>query len=249
MEIITIISRKGGTSKTTTAWALGAGLMKKRKKVLFIDLDSQNNLTFGLNASNEGLTAFEVLTGKATATEAIQHTAQGDIIAGKEDLATADNVIDKTGKEYRLKEALESVKGYDYIVIDTPAQLGILTINALTASNSCIIPVQADIYSLQGIGQLNETIEAVTKYCNKALTIKGILLTRFNGRAIISKDIQANLNEIAGELNTKLFKTPIRESIAVKEAQAMKQDLFTYAPRANATKDYEAFINEFLKGK
>ena len=136
---------------------------------------------------------------------------------------------------------------YDYVIIDTPAALGTLTINALTAANSVIIPVQADIYSLQGIEQLNQTIEAVKKYCNPALYIRGILATRYNGRAIISKDMLSNFEEAAGQLNTRLYSTPIRECISIKEAQASQQNIFEYAPRSNAAKDYNAFIDEFLE--
>lgn len=246
MEVVAIVNRKGGVGKTATAQALGAGLRKKRRTVLFIDLDSQCNLSYGLGASTDELTSMDILTGEAGADQAIQHTAQGDIIAGSEALAGADSSITETGKEYRLKEAISGLQ-YDYIIIDTPAALGTLTVNALTAADSAVIPVQADIYSLQGIGQLNETIKAVKKYCNTGLSIKGILLTRYNGRAVISRDMQANIEAAAKQLNTKLYSAPIRECIAIKEAQALQQDLFTYAPKSNAAKDYEAFINEFTE--
>ena len=249
MEVVAIVNRKGGVGKTATAQALGAGLLKRKKKVLFIDLDSQTNLTYGTGADLNGVNSMDVLTGEATAQEAIQHTPQGDIIAGSETLAAADAAIDGTGKEYRLKESIEGLK-YDYIIIDTPAQLGTLTVNALTAANSVIIPVQAEVYSLQGIGQLNKSIEAVKKYCNPSLSIRGILITRYNGRAVISKDMQSNLKEAAEQLNTRLYKNPIRECVSIKEAQASQQDIFSYAPRSNAAKDYEDFIKEFLaKGK
>lgn len=247
MEVIAVVNRKGGVGKTATAQALGAGLIRKKKKVLYIDLDSQTNLTYGLGASINGLTSMEVLTGEAMAQEAIQKTEQGDVIAGTEALAGADAIIDGTGKEYRLKEAIDGLQ-YDYIIIDTPAQLGTLTINALTAANSVVIPVQADLFSLQGIGQLNKAIDAVKKYCNKDLTIRGILITRYNGRAVISKDMQANLQEVAEQLNTRLYSTPIRECISIKEAQTRQTDIYSYAPRSNAAKDYEAFIKEFTKG-
>ncbi len=247
MEVIAVINRKGGVGKTATAQALGAGLLRKKYSVLYIDLDSQTNLTCGLGADAQGLSSMDVLTGEATAQEAIQHTPQGDVIAATEALAGADAIIDGTGKEYRLKEAISGLQ-YDYIVIDTPAALGTLTVNALTAATSAIIPVQADIDSLQGIGQLNKTIEAVKKYCNPALFIKGILITRYNGRAVISRDMQSNLEDIASQLKTRLYSTPIRECIAVKEAKASQQDIYSYAPRSNAAKDYSAFIDEFIKG-
>ena len=248
MEVVAIINRKGGVGKTATVQALGAGLIRKNKKVLYIDLDSQTNLTYGLGADPNEPSSMDLLTGEATIEEAIQHTAQGDIIAGSETLAGADTIIDGTGKEYRLKEALEGLK-YDYIIIDTPAALNTLTVNALTAAKSVVIPVQADVYSLQGIGQLYKTIETVKKYCNKNLHIKGILITRYNGRAVISKDMQSNLKDAADQLKTRLYSTPIRECISIREAQACKTDIFSYAPRSNAAKDYEDFIKEFLGRK
>ncbi len=244
MEVIAIVNRKGGVGKTATAQALGAGLIRKGCSVLYIDLDSQTNLTYGLGADPAGLNSMDVLTGEATAQEAIQHTQQGDAIAGSEALAGADAAIVGTGKEYRLKEALEGLQ-YDYCIIDTPAALGTLTVNALTAADSVIIPVQAEVYSLQGIGQLNKAIEAVKKYCNNSLRIRGILLTRYNGRAILSRDMQSNLEAAAEKLSTRLYDTPIRECVSIKEAQAQQQDIFSYAPRSNAAKDYAAFIAEF----
>ena len=248
MEIVAIVNRKGGVGKTATALALGAGLIRKGSRVLYIDLDSQTNLSYGLGAAVDGLTAMDVLTGQATAQEAIQKTPQGDVIAAEEALAGAEAAITGTGKEYRLKEALEGLQ-YDYIIIDTPAALGTLTVNALTAANSALIPVQADIDSLQGVGQLSKAIEAVKKYCNPALTISGILITRYNGRAILSRDMQENLQEAAQQLKTRLYSTPIRECISIKEAKAQQQDIYSYAPRSNAAKDYAAFIEEFTEGR
>lgn len=250
MDIVAIVNRKGGVGKTATAQALGAGLIRKGYSVLYVDLDSQTNLSYGLGASTAGLNSMDVLTGDATAQEAIQHTQQGDVIAGSETLAGADATIKDTGKEYRLREALEDLGGtYDYCIVDTPAALGTLTVNALTAANSVIIPVQAEIYSLQGIGQLHQSIEAVKKYCNHDLYIRGILITRYNGRAIISRDMQSNLEEAAAQLKTSLYATPIRECVSIKEAQASQQDIYSYAPRSNAAKDYEAFVEEFMERK
>ena len=246
METISIINRKGGVGKTATAQALGAGLLRKGRRVLFVDLDSQANLSYGLGAADAEPGILEVLTGEAPAAAAILHTEQGDILPGSAALANAEALISGTGKEYRLSEKLSGLP-YDYAIIDTPAALGTLTVNALTASGSVIIPVQAEIYSLQGISQLSEAIAAVKKYCNPALTIRGILITRYNGRAILSRDMLANLEAAAEQLRTWVYQTPVRECVAVKEAQASQQDIFTYAPRSNAAKDYTAFIEEFLE--
>jgi len=248
MEVVAIVNRKGGVGKTATAQALGAGLKLKGYTVLYVDLDSQTNLSYALGADPGGLNSMDVLTGEATAQEAIQHTQQGDVIAGSEALAGADAAIDGTGKEYRLREALEGLQ-YDFCIVDTPAALGTLTVNALTAAHSVIIPAQAEVYSLQGIGQLHRTIEAVKKYCNHDLYIRGILITRYNGRAIISRDMLSNLEEAARQLQTRLYDTPIRECVSIKEAQAQQQDIYSYAPRSNAAKDYLQFIDEFMERK
>ena len=249
-KAIAVINQKGGVGKSTTALAIGAGLSLKGYSVLFIDLDAQGNLSYTLGADTKGYNAMGVLERPETAKEEIQHTPQGDIIASSPKLAGADKLLEETGKEYRLKEALESLQGaYDYIIVDTPPALGILTINALTACTGAIIPAQADIYSLQGIGQLNSTIETVKKYCNPSLSIMGIVITRFNGRSIIRREVAEMLEHTADQLRTKLYSSKIRECTALVEAQATKQNIYSYAPRSNATADYKALVDEIIKGE
>jgi len=249
-KAIAVINQKGGVGKSTTALAIGAGLSLKGYSVLFIDLDAQGNLSYTLGADTKGYNAMGVLERPETAKEEIQHTPQGDIIASSPKLAGADKLLEETGKEYRLKEALESLQGaYDYIIVDTPPALGILTINALTACTGAIIPAQADIYSLQGIAQLNSTIETVKKYCNPSLSIMGIVITRFNGRSIIRREVAEMLEHTADQLHTKLFSSKIRECTALVEAQATKQNIYSYAPRSNATADYKALVDEIIKGE
>lgn len=246
-ETIAIVNRRGGVGKTATAHAVGAGLARRGYKTLFIDLDSQCNLTFDVGGTTAPLTSMEVLSGTATAQEAIQHAQGGDIIPASPSLAVADTTLEGTRKEYRLKDALEPVLGeYDYIIIDTPPALGVLTVNALTACTSAIIPAQAEVHSIQGIGLLYETVKAVKKYTNPGITIKGILVTRYNGRAILSRDMKENLEATAEQLGTKVFDTPIRECTAIKEAQATQSDIYSYAPRSNASKDYTALIDSIL---
>ncbi len=250
MKCYAIINQKGGVGKSTTALAIGSGLRLKGFKVLFIDLDAQGNLTYTIGASTQGYNALGILQRPETIKEEVQHTPQGDIVASSPSLAGADTVLSEVGKEYRLKEALTNISGeYDYCIIDTPPALSILTINALTACNGAIIPAQADIYSLQGIGQLNNTIQTIKKYCNPDLSIKGILLTRYNARSVLSREVTELIEQTAAELKTTVFKTKVRECTALKEAQAMKQDIFTYAPKSNATADYTAIIDEILKGE
>ena len=250
MKIITVTNQKGGAGKTTTAATLAAGLSLKGYKALLIDLDPQGNLTYTAGAKTNGATALGVLTGEVKAQDAIQHTDSGDIIASSKALSGADAFIADTGKEHRLKEALESLQGlYDYCIVDTPPALGILTINALTACNSVIIPAQADIYSLQGIEQLAETMKPVKKYCNPALHIEGIVLTRYSSRSVLSREVAELAEQLAAKLGTKLFKATVRESVTVKEAQISQKTLYGYAPKAKVTEDYTALIAELLDGE
>ena len=247
MKTISITNQKGGTGKTTTAEALSDGLSLRGYRTLRIDLDAQCNLSFTAGADTEGATILGVLTGEVKIKDAIQHTDMGDIIPASKALSGADAFIIGTGKEFRLKEALEPVEAqYDFVILDTPPALGVITINALSACNSVIIPAQADVFSLQGIEQLWETIKPVRKYTNPNLAIEGILLTRFNPRSVLSRDIAELAEKLAKKLGTKLFKTTIREAIAVKEAQISKQSLFGYAPKAKVTEDYSRFIAELL---
>lgn len=247
-NIIAVINQKGGVGKSTTTAAIAAGLSLKGFNVLSIDLDAQGNLSYTYGADSGKKSVLGVLLGDVRANDAIQTTESGDIISSHKSLAGADAFISDTGKEYRLKEALEDISAnYDFIIIDTPPALGILTVNALTACNSVIVPAQADIYSLQGIEQLAETIKPVKKYCNAALEIKGILLTRYNPRSVLSRDIAEIAEQLAIRIGTKVFRTYIREAIAVKEAQISRKTLYEYAPTAKVTDDYRALVDEILQ--
>lgn len=248
MRVYAVINQKGGVGKSTTALCLGAGLSLKGFKVLYIDLDAQGNLSYTLGADTQGYNAMGILQRPETVKEEIQTAPGGEVIASSPALAGADTIITETGKEYRLKEALDKLGGtYDYCIIDTPPALGIVTINALTACQGAIIPAQADIYSLQGISQLNGTIQTVKKYCNPHLKVMGIVLTRYSARSIISREVAEMIDATAAQLNTKLYKAKIRECTALKEAQATRQSIFKYAPRSNAAADYKALIEEIME--
>lgn len=242
MKIITVVNQKGGVGKSTTAAALAGGLVFHGFRVLSVDLDAQGNLSHTMRAV-PGKGILPVLTQEISAAEAIQHTAFGDLLPASRNLAGADGIITETGKEYRLKEALAGMD-YDYIIIDSPPALGIVTVNALTAAHGAIIPAQADIYSLQGVEQLAGTIEAVKKYCNPGLVIEGILLTRYSPRSVLSREVRELMEQLAQRMGTRLYKTAIREAIAVKEAQISRKSLFEYAPSANVTEDYRTFLKE-----
>lgn len=246
--IVTVTNQKGGVGKSTTAHALGAGLAAKGYRVISVDLDPQGNLSYSMQADTAGKSAYDILTKKAGAADTIQRTACGHIIPAGAALSAADMELTSTGKEYRLREALQLIRSeYDFVVIDTPPALGTLTVNALTAADSLIIPAQAEVFSLQGIGQLSSTIQAVKTYCNPALKLDGILLTRHSSRAVLSRDMADLIGETAEQLGTAVYKTIIREGIAIKEAQANRQSIFSYAPKSNVAADYMAFVDEFLE--
>ena len=246
-SILAVANQKGGVGKSTTALALVAGL-QKRRKVLVIDLDPQGNLTSTLGADGSTGGALEAINYPKEARDYIQHTDGGDILPSTPGLSGADLTFTGNGKEYLLREALATVaKDYDYCIIDTPPALGILTVNALAAAHGVIIPTQADVYSLQGLGQLAATIAAVKEYANPKLSIMGVLLTRHNPRAIIRREAAETLRDTARQLGSKVYKHFIRECTALVEAQAVREDIFTYAPKSNAAQDYGDFIREVIK--
>lgn len=248
-RITTIANQKGGVGKTTTASALATGLTAKGFKTLIVDIDPQSNMSYTFGADDQQASIYEVLKGTATPQEAIQHTKQGDIISSTLLLAGADMEFTDTGREYLLKSFIEPLKNiYSHIIIDTPPTLGILTINALTASDDVIIPMGADIFSLQGLSQLYITIEKVRKFCNPNLKIAGLLITRYSGRTILSRDLKEVIGEKAAQINASVFSSVVREGIAVKEAQTQQQSVFESAPKSNPAQDYMEFIEEYLKG-
>ncbi len=247
MKILTMTNQKGGVGKSTTANVIGQAFLLTGKKVLYIDLDPQGNLTKSLGGKQEARGVASILFDKADACEAIQKTPLGDLIASAGDLVKADKVITGAGSEYVLKEALASLQGYDLIIIDTPPSLGILTVNALTASDGIVVPAQADSFSLDGVDQLEDTVKVVRKYCNPRLRIYGIVLTRFNGRAVLSREVSEEFAHRAEKMGTRLFKTAIRESVAIKEALALRSSLFKYAKRSAGAKDYLSLSAEILE--
>lgn len=247
--IITITNQKGGCGKTTTAHSMSAGLAKRGFKVLAIDTDPQTNFSYASGITKPEGDIFDVLTGAKTAEEVIAETGSGfDIIPGSIYLVRAEAELknaDGKPDRKRLQSALQAVSAnYDYCVVDTPPQLGIITANALTASDCVIIPMGADIFSLQGLAQLQGMINMIP-----GLYIDGLLLTRFSPRTIVNRQLKKDLERVANRLNTRVYKAHIREATAVKEVQLMKTDLFSQYPKANVTKDYSDFIDEFLKGR
>ena len=253
--ILTISNQRGGTAKTTTAAAIGTYLTSKGYKVLLVDSDPQTALSYACGGSTAGKGLYELyqesITGKSNidTAAAIQSTASGDLIAASANLATAEAMLAAVpAKEYRLKVILEQVKNrYDVVIIDCPATLGATTTNALVASDAVIAPAGAgDVNSIIGLSQLINTVNTIKAYCNPALTLQGIVITRYNDRATINKQLKAQLEQYAKDNGTKLFKTAIRECTALKEATLTQQSIFKYAPKSNAAADYTALCEEIF---
>lgn len=243
--IITVSNQKGGTGKSTTAAAIATGAAYKGKKALAIDLDPQSNLSFVMGANPLDVGAYELMTQNATPAQLIQHTSQGDVIAGSLLLAAADTILTGDARIYALKTAIKPFKSrYDVIVIDTPPTLGTLLINALTASDKVIIPLQADVLSLQGLYQLTQTIRKAQSEYNKGLELAGILFTRHSGRTIIAREIMETMKSKSAELNVPILNSTIRDGVAVREAQTLRQSLFEYAPKSKPAQDYFKLLAE-----
>ena len=247
-HIIVTANQKGGVGKTTTAHALVTGLSYKGFKTLAVDIDPQGNLSYTMNTDSNAHGVYELMKGQTATVDAIQHTEQGDVIIGNLMLSGADMEFTDTGREYILKELLEPIKHlYDFIVIDSPPTLGILTINALTAAQDLIITLGADAYSLQGLAQLHATIGKVRKHCNPALRIAGLLITRHSGRTVVGRELKEIIEDKAEFVGARAFETVIRESVTIKESQVQRKSIFD-TPKSNAAVDYINFIDEYLKG-
>ncbi|MDD3428665.1 MAG: AAA family ATPase [Oscillospiraceae bacterium] len=247
--VISISNQKGGVGKTTTTGALMAGFTKRGHRVLAIDLDPQGNLTFSVKGDNEiSASIYDVLRHEVKPQHAVQHLECGDLISSNILLSSAELDFIGSGREFLLRDVIESLRVYyDYIFIDTPPNLGILTINAFACSDYIVVPVLSDIFSLQGLAQLHDSVKHIKEYCNPKLEFAGILLTRFNARSVLGKEILGTAKMIAKSLDIPLFATRIRSSVTVSEAQSAQTSLLKYAPANGATKDYMNFVDELLK--
>ena len=244
--ITTITNQKGGVGKTTTAAALLSCLSQRGARVLGVDLDPQGSLGFSMGLDIEHCaTIYDVFRGVAEPADVIRSTDVCDVLPSNILLSAAEMEFNKPGREFLLKAALSKVAdGYDYILIDTPPALNILTVNAYVASDSLIIPMAPEVLSLLGVSQIKETIESVRSYYNSRLQVLGFLLNRYNGRLNLSREMLELAQEIARQLNTRVFDSKIRSSVSVAEAPAHGQSINDYAPRSKPALDFAALCEE-----
>ena len=249
MNVITVASQKGGTGKTTTAAAVSCWAMEHGLKTVVVDLDPQASLThiFGGDGNVPG--AYELLKG--TPAEQLVQSYDGlpDLISASLQLAgTESEFSTKPGRDFFLKKALAGAAGrWDLAVIDTPPMLGTLLVNALTASDKVIIPLQVDTFAAQAVYQLMGTVEQVQEYCNQDLTVAGVLPTRYSNRTVLARDLLEDLGEKCSALGLPLLPA-ISEGVAVRESQTMQQSLFAYAPKSKPAQDYAVAIQQILEG-
>lgn len=240
-QVIAIVNQKGGVGKTTTAINLGAQLTRARASVLLVDFDPQGNATAGLGINRALLKRgiYDALCGRATVGEIVVSTQLGrfSLAPATQDLAGATvELVNVEGREFKLKEALNSVREqYDYILIDCPPSLGLLVINALTAADSVLIPVQAEYFALEGVGQLISVIQLVKQGLNPDLHVLGALITMYSGGQKLSQEV---LSELYRYFPRKIFRVVVPRNVKLAEAPSAGKTIFEYAPASRGAKAY-----------
>lgn len=243
--IIAMVNQKGGVGKTTTAINVAAQLASQKTSVLLVDLDPQGNATSGLGLPKEQAkqTTYDLLAGSTSLAKAVleTHVAQLYVLPANADLAGAEvELVGREQREFALKTALEKAT-HDYIIIDCPPSLGLLTINALTAANSVMIPVQAEYYALEGLSQLLNTVQAVRGSTNPSLEMLGIVLTMFDKRNSLSEQVQSEVENYFGD---KLFKTIIPRNVRLAEAPSYGRTIYEHDRWSKGARAYKALAKE-----
>ncbi len=242
--VISLLNHKGGVGKTTSAINIGAGLVELNKKVLLLDLDPQANLTLALGVPRQAVSIYEAMRGESDLQPA-NVRPQLDVITSTLDLSSAEmELINEAGREFILRELLDPMREiYDYVIIDCPPSLGLLTLNALTSSDYVVIPLQTEFLAMQGLAKIKQVIQKVKLRLNKQLQIAGVIPTMYDHRKILNRDVVATIKKYFGPL---VFETYIRDNVSLAEAPAQRQDIFTYSPTSSGAEDYLALSREII---
>ena len=244
-KVISISNHKGGVGKTTSALNIGAGLTKLGKKVLLIDLDPQANLSQSLGIVDQDKNIYGAIRGEYKL-QPINIIKGLDLIPSTLDLSGAEvELSGEAGREYILKELIDPIKKqYDYVIIDSPPSLGLLTINSFTASDEVLIPLQAQYLAIQGLTKLVEVVDKIKKRLNKSLKVGGVFITQYDNRKVLNRDVVAT---IQSHFKSEVFKTKIRDNVALAEAPTQGVDIFRYQPKSKGAEDYLALCREIVK--
>lgn len=248
-HVFAITNQKGGVGKTTTCVNLAATMAAAKKRVLLIDLDPQGNATMGagVNKSEVEQSVYEVLMGEASIEQAaVRNEFHFDVLPANGDLTAAEvNLLDIDGREQQLRKAIDAVKlNYDYIFIDCPPSLNMLTVNALTACDGVIIPMQCEYYALEGLSALLSTIEQIQTYTNPGLSIEGILRTMYDPRSSLTTDVSAQLSDHFGD---KLYRTVVPRNVRLAEAPSHGMPVIAYDKQSKGALAYMALAGEILR--
>ena len=249
MAVVAVVNQKGGVGKTTTAVNLGASIATMDRSVLLVDIDPQGNSTSGLGVDKRSIEhdAYEVLLGSLPIEQAIVPTGAGrlDLLPSTIDLAGAEiELVSVLSRETRLRKALEPLAGrYDFVFIDCPPSLGLLTLNALAAADAVIIPVQAEYYALEGLSQLTTVIARVREALNPSLRLHGVLVTMFDGRTKLASEV---MQEVNAHFPTQVFQTQIPRNIRLSEAPSFGKPALLFDPRSRGAQAYLSLAREFL---
>lgn len=248
-KTVSILNQKGGVGKTTTAVNLSACIGDKDKKVLLVDVDPQGNTTsgFGIDKRKTKLSSYDILVGEEKAENVIIHTEfkNIDIIPSNMDLAGAElEIIDKKGRESLLKNALAPVwDKYDYVFLDCPPSLGLITLNALTASDTFLVPIQCEYYALEGLSQLMSTVRQIKRLYNPYIELEGVLLTMYDGRLNLTRQV---VEEVKKFFPKKVYSTTIPRNVRLSEAPSFGQPIIYFDRASKGSEAYNALADEFL---
>ncbi len=243
--VISLMNHKGGVGKTTSTVNIGAGLVELGKKVLLIDFDPQANLTISLGIPRQKVTIYESMRGEAEL-QPFTVKENMDVITSTLDLSGAElELINEAGREFILRELLEPLREeYDYILIDCPPSLGLLTLNALTSSDMVFIPLQTEFLAMQGLAKIKQVIDKVRFRLNSKLQIGGVIATMYDSRKVLNRDVVETIQKYFGE---KVFKTLIRDNVSLAEAPAQRQDIFEYSKNSFGAEDYLSLCKEIVE--